>query len=125
MKNLKALAAMLKIRARQHATVGSKVKLELVTLIVREYSRGGSEGEKVGKHTDTVDEDTGKEDPRPVVSVVFVLKGGFSASGYDVRIFTEMRRRVTSPISKRVTCLRFKGGRAVCSRCWVSREPQS
>jgi len=87
-KILNALERVLQKRARLHAKIGNRVKLELRTMLVRAYSGGACEGEMVDRHTDNVkDQDTKEEDPRRVVSVVFVLKGGFSASGYDVRVF--------------------------------------
>ena len=44
---------------------------------------------KVKTNTDTVVNPDGKQDERPVVSAVLVLQGGFSESGYDVRIHGE------------------------------------
>ena len=66
--------------------------VELKTLVVRAYSGGPGTGEFVKKHTDHVLDENGDEETRAVVSVVLVLKGGFDASGYDVRIHGEEGR---------------------------------
>lgn len=84
-EKLKFLERVLAKRATMH--VGN-VEVELEMMIAREYTGGPSEDEVVHIHTDMV-YDGEKPDRREVVSVVFVLEGGFKESGYDVRIHGE------------------------------------
>ena len=91
LEKLKDLERVLAKRATMH--VGN-VEVELELMIAREYTGGptgrgqNSEAEVVHIHTDMV-YDGEEPDRRAVVSVVFVLEGGFKDSGYDVRIHGE------------------------------------
>ena len=85
-------------------------------MIVRLYSvgptgpQGLSAGETVSTHTDNVLDREEREDPRDVVSVVFVLEGGFSESGYDVRILDQPARKEFFPHLEKGDMLLLKGG---------------
>jgi hypothetical protein len=83
---LKDMERMMRHRVRTHAAVPPRTPVELKTFVVRVYSGGPKADEVVKTHTDTVVNPDGKQDERGVVSAVFVLQGGFSESGYDVRI---------------------------------------
>lgn len=102
--SLRNLEEVMCINARRHAATErdchvNKVSLGLHTMFVRVYSGGPSTSEVVKRHTDTADVHyaggQGKvrlRDERDVVSAVFVLAGGFSESGYDVRVFDRANR---------------------------------
>ena len=85
-------------------------------IIARVYSggptgaRGPSAGETVSTHTDNVFDRSGHEDPRGVVSVVFVLEGGFSESGYDVRVLDQPEGKQFFPHLEKGDMLLLKGG---------------
>ena len=110
---LKTLEKVLSKRATKH--VGN-VEVELYMMIARVYSggptgaRGPSAGETMNTHTDNVYDRDGREDPRDVVSVVFVLEGGFSESGYDVRILDQPAGKEFFPHLEKGDMLLLKGG---------------
>ena len=110
---LQTLEKVLSKRATKH--VGN-IAVELYMMIARVYSGGPtgalgrSEGETVRTHTDNVFDRRGHEDPRNVVSVVFVLEGGFSESGYDVRILEQPARKEFFPHLEKGDMLLLKGG---------------
>jgi len=89
LERLKDMERMMQHRVRTHAAVPPRTPVELRTFVARVYSGGPNADEVVKTHTDTVVNPDGKQDERPVVSAVFVLQGGFSESGYDVRIHGE------------------------------------
>jgi hypothetical protein len=82
--NLKILERILRFYARKHYAVANKTPIELHTFFVGEYRGGPVQDVLVKPHIDVVTDSSGKDDPRPVVSVVFVLEGGFQQSGLDV-----------------------------------------
>ena len=110
---LKTLEKVLSKRATWHA---GNIAVELYMMIARVYSGGPtgalgrSEGETVRTHTDNVYDRDGREDPRDVVSVVFVLEGGFSESGYDVRILDQPAGKEFFPHLEKGDMLLLKGG---------------
>ena len=110
---LQTLEKVLSKRATKH--VGN-VEVELYMMIARVYSggptgpQGPSAGETVSTHTDNVLDREQREDPRDVVSVVFVLEGGFSESGYDVRILDQPAGKEFFPHLEKGDMLLLKGG---------------
>ena len=113
MDTLQELEKVLHKRATLHA---GNVEVELYMMIVRVYSggptgpQGPSAGETVSTHTDNVLDREDREDSRDVVSVVFVLEGGFSESGYDVRILDQPARKEFFPHLEKGDMLLLKGG---------------
>ena len=113
LETLRRLEEVLRKRATWHA---GNVEVELYMMIARVYSggptgpQGPSAGETVSTHTDNVLDREEREDPRDVVSVVFVLEGGFSESGYDVRILDQPARKEFFPHLEKGDMLLLKGG---------------
>ena len=110
---LQTLEKVLSKRATKH--VGN-IAVELYMMIARVYSGGPtgalgrSKGETVRTHTDNVFDRDGGEDTRDVVSVVFVLEGGFSDSGFDVRILDQPKEKEFFPHLEKGDMLLLKGG---------------
>ena len=113
MATLKTLEKVVRKRATWHA---GYVEVELYMMMVRVYSggptgpQGPSAGERVSTHTDNVFDRRVREDRRDVVSVVFVLEGGFSESGYDVRVLDQPAGKEFFPNLEKGDMLLLKGG---------------
>ena len=114
--HLRALQTLEKVLSKRATKHVGNVEVELYMMIARVYSGGPtgplgrSEGETVRTHTDNVLDRDGGEDTRGVVSVVFVLEGGFSESGYDVRILDQPEGKEFFPHLEKGDMLLLKGG---------------
>jgi hypothetical protein len=115
-KHLDTLQELEKVLHKRATLHVGNVEVELYMMIVRVYSggptgpQGPSAGETVSTHTDNVLDREDREDSRDVVSVVFVLEGGFSESGYDVRILDQPARKQFFPHLEKGDMLLLKGG---------------
>ena len=97
MASLQDLVTVMTLQVRKsgfdpNTTVRGKKQLPR-SLFIRPYSPHGARDELPKAHFDTLDTGDGTVDKTPVVSAIFVLKGGRSESGVDVQAFVRSSGR--------------------------------